>query len=173
MMLALAVAGGSSDAIGHLVDPWAKLYSGSKLVSALVLFFHLVPLVIAAGTAFVSDRATIRASHSGLNDRARQLKEQLKTHRIVLIGLTMSFVSGVLLFLADIDTFLGSKWFYVKLGFVGLLLINGFIITRTERVLVRWGDKDTLWNRMRLLAYLSEGLWLSTILAGVLLASFA
>lgn len=173
MILAPIEAGGVVGALVNLAAPWAKIYSHSKTVSASVMFLHLAPLVFAAGAAFTTDRMTLRAMRAGAADRARQLQEIAASHRIVLIGLTFSFVSGILMFLSDVETFLGSAYIWVKLGFVGLLLLNGFVMTRTEKKLEVSGDNGALWARMRTLAILSAFLWLATTLAGVVLKEFA
>lgn len=173
MILALAEAGGVAAALAKFADPWAKIFSHSKAVSAGVLFLHLAPLVFAAGAAFTADRATLRAAKAGVADRARQLQEIAASHRIVLAGLALSFVSGILQFLSDVETFLGSVFFWIKLGLVGLLLLNGFFMTRTEKQLATSGDSVALWARMRTIALLSAVLWLATTLAGVVLKEFA
>jgi uncharacterized membrane protein len=173
MILAPAEAEGVVAALAKLADPWAKIFSHSKAVSAGVLFLHLAPLVFAAGAAFTADRATLRAVRAGAADRTRQLHEIAATHRIVLGGLALSFVSGVLMFLSDVETFAGSVFFYVKIGLVGLLVVNGFIMTRTEKALEASGEDVALWGRMRTLALLSAVLWLATTLAGVVLKEFA
>ena len=173
MLLAPAEAGGLAAALAKLADPWAKVFSHSKAISAGVTFFHLAPLVFAAGAAFTADRVTLRSAHASATDRARQLREIAASHRMVLIGLSLSFVSGLLLFLSDVETFWGSIYFYIKLALVGLLLLNGFVITRTEKALESAGDDPALWGRMRTIALFSAVLWLATVLAGVVLKEFA
>ena len=163
----------ASSPLARLVEPWNGLYSDSKAVATAVMFFHLVPLLIAGGAALTADRATIRASRLNVEDRTRQLGELARTHAIVLVGLALSFVSGVLLFLSDVDEFLGSPWFWVKLGFVGLLLVNGFVMTRTERALANGGDQGMLWARLRTISVLSLTLWIATTLVGVALTNYA
>jgi hypothetical protein len=78
-----------------------------------------------------------------------------------------------MLFLADVDEFLGSPLFWLKLTFVGLLLLNGFVMTRTERSLAIGGDDSTLWARLRTISVLSQFLWITTTLAGVVLMTYA
>ena len=163
----------SSSSLARLVEPWNSLYSDSKAVATAVMFFHLVPLLIAGGAALTADRATIRASRASLEDRGRQLGELARTHLIVLVGLALSFISGVLLFLSDVDEFLGSPWFWAKLGVVGLLLVNGFVMTRTERALANGGDQGALWSRLRTISVLSLTLWIATTLVGVALTNYA
>ena len=94
-------------------------------------------------------------------------------HAFVLGGLALSFVSGVLLFLADVDEFLGSPFFWLKLGLIGLLLLNGFMMNRTERSLAGGGSETALWGRLRMIAVLSVILWIATTLAGVVLMTYA
>jgi uncharacterized membrane protein len=173
MLLAQLARAGASSPLARLVEPWNGLYSDSKAVATTVMFFHLVPLLIAGGAALTADRATIRASRASIEDRTRQMGELARTHAIVLVGLSLSFISGVLLFLSDVDEFLGSPWFWVKLGIVGLLLANGFVMTRTERALANGGDQGVLWGRLRTISVLSLTLWIATTLVGVALTNYA
>lgn len=109
----------------------------SKAVSAGTLFFHLVPLIIGGGIAFAVDIGTLRTVRRGTAERTRQVAELAGTHRWVLFGLTRSFISGILLFLSDVETFMGSIYFWTKLACVALLLINGVVLTRVEAGLAR------------------------------------
>ncbi len=172
-MIVAQEAGGIAGKLAELADPWSKLFAHSKAVSAGVLFLHLVPLVVGAGAAFAADRATLRAARGAVGDRTRQLQQLATIHTVVLGGLALSFISGVLLFLSDVETFLGSVFLWVKLALVFLLLVNGFLMTRTEKALGGSGEDAVLWGRLRTLAYLSAFLWLATTLAGVVLKEFA
>jgi uncharacterized membrane protein len=164
---------GLAASIAALADPWAKIFSHSKVVSAGTLFFHLVPLIAGGGVAFAADIATLRAFRSGAAERTRQVAALAATHRFVVVGLAVSFISGILLFLSDVETFLGSIYIWIKLGFVALLLINGFVLTRIEAALARNADDGAQWNRLRTVAKLSAFLWIATTLAGVVLKEFA
>lgn len=173
ILLAQVAAAEGSSALARLAEPWNSLYSDSKAVASAVLFLHLVPLLLAGGAAITADRATLRAVRGSADDRARQLRDLARVHAAVLVGLALSFVSGVLLFLSDVDEFLGSPWFWVKLGIVGLLLANGFVMTRTERALANGGDEGVLWGRLRTISVLSLTLWIATTLVGVALTNYA
>lgn len=173
MLLAQLAAAEGSSALARLAEPWNSLYSDSKVVSSAVVFFHLVPLLLAGGAALTADRATIRASRGSVEDRARQLGELARVHAVVLGGLALSFASGVLLFLSDVDEFLSSPFFWVKLGLVGLLLLNGFMMNRTERALAGGGNESALWARLRTISVTSLILWIATTLSGVVLMSYA
>jgi hypothetical protein len=162
-------ASGLAGTLAAMADPWAKLYGHSKGVSATVAYFHFVPLIIAGGMAFATDRATLRVMKSGIDQRAAHLRQLGPVHGVVLFGLTLSFISGILLFLADVETYVGSVYFWVKLGFVFLLMANGFAMTRAEKALDGSGKDAAGWDRLRMLAVFSGFLWLATTLAGVLL----
>lgn len=157
----------------ELAEPWNKLFSHSKAVSAGVLFLHIAPLIIGGGVAFAADLATLRAHRAGPAEREAQLIALSTTHRLVLFGLSLSVVSGIGLFLSDVETFWASIFWWIKLLLVILLLINGYILTRTESALLRNKLDTGAWSRLRTVAILSVVLWLSTALAGVVLKEFA
>ena len=168
-----AAAGGLTQTLVNAAEPWAKIYSHSKAVSAGVTFLHIAPLIFGAGAAFFTDRATLRASRMGREEQQRQLTELGRIHGLVIFGLGLSFVSGVMMFLSDVETFLPSIFYWVKLALVALLVINGYVMTRTEKALATRQDDPRLWDRLRLVAILSGFLWLATTLAGVVLKEFA
>src|SRR5215203_1555849 len=172
LMLAQLAAAEGSSTLARLAEPWNALYSDSKAVASAVLFMHLVPLLIAGGTALTTDRATIRVSRGSAEDRSRHLRDLARVHVAVLAGLALSFVSGVLLVLSDVDEFLGSPLLWVKLGCVGLLVLNGFMMTRTEKALASGGNEIALWARLRTISVLSLILWIATTLAGVVLTNY-
>lgn len=173
MIAPAAEATGLAAWIADFAAPWAKLFSHSKVVSAGTLFFHLAPLVAGGGVAFAADIATLRAFRSGAAERTRQVAALALTHRIVLVGLAVSFISGIMLFLSDVENFLGSIFFWIKLAFVALLLMNGFFLTRVEAALAHRPDDTAQWSRLRGVAMISAFLWIATTLAGVVLKEFA
>lgn len=164
--------------IAQWCEPWNHLYSHSKLVSGSVTGAHILALVFGGGYAIAADRSTLRAHRRDHALRVHQLDEVAAIHRPVLVALGVSFVSGVLLALADVETFLPSPAFWVKLAFVALLLANGAVLTHTERSLharLHTGaDDDTaLWARLRFLAISSVTLWTATAIAGLVLSNVA
>ncbi|MEO7454972.1 MAG: hypothetical protein ABIY52_01830 [Gemmatimonadaceae bacterium] len=169
----MLAAAGLTETLANAAKPWADLYSDSKAISAGVLFLHLAPLVFGAGAAYSMDRATISAVRASGAERAQHLRLLSTTHRIVVAGLALSVISGVLLFLADVETFMGSIFYWVKISLVVVLLANGYLMTRTESALAKSPDDAALWGRLRTLAIVSAVLWLATTLAGVVLAQYA
>ena len=89
------------------------------------------------------------------------------THRIVLCGLAAVAVSGLLLFAADTDTYLYSKFFWIKMGLFVLLMANGALLVSAEREVER-GD-ERAWKRLTLTSGASVVLWFLTTLIGAAL----
>jgi len=115
---------------------------------------------------------------TGPAERDRQLGEIHTAHRTVLVALGLMLISGVLMATADVKTFLTTPAFYVKLGFVTLLALNGAALTLTETRLRRGaaaatGDSARLWSRLRMTCRFSMLLWGATLVAGVTLANVA
>jgi len=164
----------SLNQLEHVLAPWQSAYSNSKLLSTLVAGAHLVALLFGGGYAVAADRFTLRALRAGGAERARQLAELHAVHRPVLIALAISFLSGVLLAAADVKTFATSPAFWVKLAFVGLLMVNGAILTALETALRKPQPQPVdapspLWARLRVFTISSVALWTATLIAGVVL----
>ena len=159
-----------------LAAPWASLYGDSSLLSTIVTFLHVAPIVVGGGLAIALDRATLRLRHDEPGARARHLAELGAAHRIVLGGLALSFLSGLALFAADLETYFGSWIFWLKMGFIAVLLANGARMNRLERSIRGAGSAgadDAAWRRLRGVALTSLVLWLTITFAGVALLNFA
>ena len=90
-----------------------------------------------------------------------------KTHHIVVAGLVTLAFSGLLLFAADVETFWYSRIFWLKMGLMALLVVNGALLLQGERRLTR-GDAQA-WARLHHTAVASLVLWFLTTLAGAAL----
>ena len=150
------------------VDAWAEMYAESTAISAGVEFVHLFSLVIAGGFALAYDRQVL-ASAGQISPRAGFAAELATAHTPVLVGLTLVFVSGGLLLAADLESFLSSRMFWMKMGALALLLLNGLAIRRANNRLVRSQVDVRSWRALRHGAARSMLLWTGTVLLGVLL----
>jgi len=161
-------------ALAHLVAPWAKYYSDSKVAETIVTFLHIAPLVVGGGLAIALDRASLRVPHDVPGERERHLEELGSVHSLVIGALALSFISGLLLMAADLDTFLPSWVFWVKMALVAALLVNGAVMRGLERRLCQPGnEREDQWHRLRGTAKTSLVLWLAITLAGVMLTNVA
>jgi len=166
---------GAPAALVQFVEPWSQLYGDSKLLPTLIVFAHVAALVFAGGLAVTLDRGTLRAAHGPAEFRWRQLEEMARAHRLVLTGLGLSVVSGVLLFTADLETYFVSPIYWTKMSLIALLLINGYVMTKTEsRIRLTPGAADDAgWNRLRKTAAFSIFLWFAIAFVGVALVKAA
>ena len=167
----------SLHALAEVLAPWQAAFSHSKVISIGVTATHLVALLFGGGFAVAADRATLRAVRAGEDvHRRRALDELDAVHRPVLIALTVSFVSGILLLTADIETFAVSPVYWLKMSLVLLLLLNGYVLRATERsARLRYAGSTSpepmQWVRLRATAWLSIVLWASVVVVGTTLVS--
>ena len=143
---------------------WGSYYSNHAVLRTLVAFAHIGGLVIAGGAALVADRGILAAIRRGEAERRSLLTSVRSTHAVVLFGLVVVMASGVLLFAADVDTYLASRLFWTKMALIVLLMINGLVLTRAER-LASAGDHVS-WGTLRWTAIASLALWTLTTLTG-------
>ena len=153
--------------------PWNDLFSHSKLVAGGVVGIHIMSLVLGGGLAIAADRMTLRVRAGDAAARLAQLGEVRAVHTLVLIGVVLLFVSGVLLAAADVETFLPSPIFWLKLALSALLVVNGALLTRAERVVESPTVEDSAWSRVRLLSMSSVFLWIATAVVGIVLSNSA
>ena len=172
--MTLAVAGSVTSGLARFVEPWAHLYADSKLVATIVTFGHIASLLMAGGLAVATDRSTLRALRLAAADRDRHLEELGGVHRLVVGGLALSVITGLLLFASDVETFLGSWIFWLKMALICVLLVNGYAMTRAESALRADASEGApSWARLRRSALVSVGLWYAITLAGVALVNVA
>lgn len=155
--------------LASAVSEWAALYANHAALRTFVLFTHVGALVGAGGCAIAADRATLLALRKDEGERRTQVAAIAGTHRIVVIGLSLIVVSGLLMLAADLETFLSSRVFWIKMGLVVLLLVNGAVLTSAERRAGR-GAGDA-WRRLRVTAVASLALWFLITFAGVALTN--
>jgi uncharacterized membrane protein len=159
------------DSAVQLTAPWAQLYRDSKLVSTGVLFGHLGGLLLGGGFAIAADRATLRmARGAGTVVRRIHLHELRAVHRPVVLGMSVTLVSGLLLLAANVEAFLPSPLFWLKMGLITVLLGNGVQLARTEASLRNHSEHPRrMWRRLRNGAKTSLFLWFGSLLLGTAL----
>ena len=121
----------------------------------------------AGGCAIAADRGVLLALRQDDAARRTQLVALDGTHRIVTIGLACIIASGFLLFAADLDTFLYSRLFWIKMALIVLLLVNGAVLRWAEHRAL--GGADGAWRTLRVTAIASLALWFLVTLGGAAL----
>ena len=151
----------------HLLTAWAAIFANHPVIRTAIDFVHIGGLVAAAGCALTADLATISAARRTPDSREAQLNVLKRTHPIVVVGLGALTLSGLLLLGADVATYLHSTLFWIKMGLVGLLVVNGLLMLAAERR-ARLGITSG-WRHLHALAVGSLALWTLTTLAGAAL----
>jgi uncharacterized membrane protein len=152
---------------GHWIDVWTSLYSNSAALRTGLGFAHVAGLLAGGGSAIAADRATLTAWRQNAGSRLTQARAFHGTHRMVVAGLIVVSVSGLLLLGADLETYLYSTVFWIKMGCVALLLVNGGLLVGAGRR-AQAGD-ERAWLRLRYGAMASLTLWFLTTLLGAAL----
>jgi uncharacterized membrane protein len=153
--------------VGHLVDVWNAMYSSHPVLRTGVEFVHIGGLLAGGGCAVTADLATISAARDSSAARSTELRVLKRTHGLVVAGLAALFASGALLFFADVDTYLHSRLFWIKMGLLAVLLGNGVVVLLGERRVTR-GDAQA-WRALHRAAVTSLLLWFATTLLGAAL----
>jgi uncharacterized membrane protein len=159
------------ESLAHLAKPWADAYANSKLLMDGVTFLHVAGFLVAGGLAISADRAVFRAARADDLTRRVQVSELNAVHVPVLAGLALAFLTGLLLFLADVETFATSPVFWVKMGFLVLLLGNGAVLSRAGHRFANGDAGEGNWKVLRRTAAASSALWLVAVLTGVMLVN--
>src|SRR5258705_6339085 len=115
----------ASDLLPHVIARWARLYADSKTVSTSFTFLHLAGVLVGGGFAVAADRGALRLSPDRGPDWARDLASLTTVHRWVIAGLALTFVTGLFMLLADLDTVLPSVVFWTQMGLIALPLVHG------------------------------------------------
>ena len=154
-------------ALRDLATTWGSFYANHAAMRTAIAFGHVGGLVAAGGASMVADRE-ILSSYKRREQRSSALMSAVrKTHRVVLAGLAIVIVSGVLLFAADLDTYLVSRLFWIKMALIVALMINGAVLKRAEHVAS--SNLDHSWEILKWTATASLALWSLTTFIGTAL----
>ncbi|MDR0787152.1 MAG: hypothetical protein LBG44_04735 [Gemmatimonadota bacterium] len=160
-----------------LFAPWAGFVEHHHALSATLVGLHLMALVIGGGVGIAADWNVLRVRPGDMTGRLTRREDIAAVHRVVLAGVTVLFATGVLITASELDEFLETPVFWIKLVLVALLVVNGAMMTRREKLLpgrteaAYTGDGE--WGRVRLHAIFSLVLWIATAVAGLVLSYVA
>jgi uncharacterized membrane protein len=151
----------------NVADSWSSMYSNSPAIKSALSFAHIGGLVGGGGCAIAADRATLKALRRPMSDMAHRLEELRGVHRVVIAGLVIVTVSGLLLALADLDSYLQNTLFWIKMAFVVALLANGGLVMHAG-TRVHGGDESAR-GALKFACVASVTLWFTTTLLGATL----
>jgi uncharacterized membrane protein len=151
----------------EMADTWASLYSNSAALRSTLSFAHMGGLITGGGCAIAADLGALRAFGRGPEHLRHELERFHAAHRIVISSLAIVIVSGLLLMFADLDAYLESTAFWIKMGLVVALMMNGgAMVWTSERA--EAGDSAAI-ARLRFVSLASMALWLATTILGAVL----
>src|SRR5690242_2535484 len=104
-----------------VMTSWGSIYANHAVVRTLVAFTHVGALIAGGGAAIATDRSVLGAAADEPARRAL-LRTLHGTHRLVIASLVLIMASGLLLFASDFETFLYSRFFWIKMALVVLLM---------------------------------------------------
>lgn len=163
-------------ALAQWTEPWHKAFSSSVVISTGVLYAHVTSLVCAGGLSLAADHASLlsgkwRDATSDQDQCARSANRRLANRALVVVAL-----SGLLLFLSDVRTFVALPAFWLKMVLIALLISNVVLTERRDdephpagRVTAR--RRPAAHSRRRMHARVDLVLWLLTLLAGTALVT--
>lgn len=151
----------------NLLVDWGSFFAKHAMVRTIIAFAHVGGLVAAGGAAMAIDRELLAVMRLDEDARLRLLTTLHSTHSLVVAGLVLVTSSGVLLFAADVDTFLYSRVFWIKMALLVLLTANGVVLIFAKRR-AEQGRADA-WPTLRATAIASIALWFLVTLGGAAL----
>jgi hypothetical protein len=154
-------------ALRDLATTWGSFYANHAAMRTAIAFAHVGGLVAAGGASMMADREILSTYKRREHNGAVVLHTVRKTRGVVLGGLAIVIISGVLLFAADLDAYLVSRLFWIKMALVVALMINGTVLTRAERLAS--SNLDHSWGTLKWTATASLALWSLTTFIGTAL----
>jgi len=156
-------------ALARWAEPWRHAFNTSVVVSTSALFAHVTSFVCAGGLSFAADRASLLRSRSEAEElfdaHTRANHRRLATRALIAVVAT-----GIVLFLSDVETFVGLRTFLLKVGLVVMLLVNSALAKRCDdRLCDHAAPSAKGTSHHRLHARVSIVLWLLTLLCGTAL----
>lgn len=150
----------------HIIEAWASVYANSSTIRTLLGFAHVAGLIVGGGSAIAADRSVLRAVRRAPSELTGLLTTIRSVHSLVIASLAVVMTSGLLLAAADTETFLHATFFWLKMGLVVLLIINGACMRLAERAA---SGTRPQWTPLAITSGASLALWLLTTLAGAAL----
>ena len=155
--------------------PWHQAFSSSLVISTAVLYAHVTSLVCAGGLSLVADHASLLPGTWNDAEREHELRLRSASRRLAKRALAVVALSGLLLFLSDVRTYVALPTFWLKLGLVALLISNFVLAGRCARrphpSAPVTAQRPAPISRCRVHARVSLVLWLLTLLAGTALVT--
>lgn len=148
------------------------VYNFLSEYKVIITITHILGVVVGMGAALVSDFLFSFYSHDKRLSRSETYTLGLLSN-IVWTGLIIITVSGIGLFLSDIEKYLESTKFLAKMSILAVLVFNGYVLNRyiSKSMIKRGFLSFHKYTKLRKLAFacgaISVVSWLSVLSLGV------
>lgn len=148
------------------------LYNFLSEYKAIITITHILGVVVGMGAALLSDFLFSFYSHDKKLSRSETSTLKILSN-IVWFGLIIITLSGIGLFLSDIEKYLESTKFLAKMSILTVLVLNGYILNRyISKAMTRRGFLSYhKYTGLRKLAFACGSIsiisWLSVLSLGV------
>ena len=165
-----------------LTQPWADFYAASAWLPTATIAVHVLALFVGGGIALGADRRVLQSAPGHSEAYLAAAADLHATHRVVILALVVTILSGVALFTSDVGTFWGSRVFWAKMVTLVVLILNGARMRSTESRLVT-NARNTMemavagpevtgpYQTLRAHAWVSVLSWCAIVVLGVVVAN--
>ncbi len=154
--------------LAGVIYAWSGYYGNHPFVSVFVRFAHLSAIALGGGSALLTDLWVLKAKNAQLTEKESVFQSLRRIHGYVIPWIAVLVVTGILMTLADFDTFWNSRIYWIKMALVAMLIMNGVTLLlaehRTRRIGLAAG-----WRRLVRVSMISFILWITTLFAGTYL----
>jgi hypothetical protein len=119
--------------LSQALATWNSYYGNHQALSVTIRYLHLAALLVGGGTALALDREIFGLRRSAPQMRAATIARLNSAHALVIGSLAFIVASGLLMAAADVETYLVSPTFWIKMALVAILLVNGAVLARAGR----------------------------------------
>ncbi|MDB5225189.1 MAG: hypothetical protein JWL87_141 [Candidatus Adlerbacteria bacterium] len=133
----------------------------------LILYIHIAGLALAALGMLYADSQAL----AWLRGKKDVLLHQhiLRAHHVVSVALSLIILTGLILFWPMRDYLLGQPLFWMKMAFVGALVINAFVIEKLMHLPTR-GSFASLTKKQKIPLMLSGAVSAASWVGAAILA---
>lgn len=148
------------------------VYNFLSEYKVIVTIIHILGVVIGMGAAFVSDFLFSFYSHNKKLSHSETYTLRVLSN-IVWFGLIIITLSGIGLFLSDIEKYMASTKFLAKMSILVILVLNGYVLNRyiSKSMIKRGFLSYHKYTGLRKLAFACGAIsvisWLSILSLGV------
>jgi len=136
------------------------LLNGTAWTAAALEIVHYFSMFILVGAMVIVDLRVLGLV--GRRQDATQLADLLFPW--IWISLVFNFVSGFLMFAGSATSYYRNDIFYDKVAVILVAIIANIIVQQKVR---KWGQLPEMPASAKLVAFISIGLWIGAIIAGV------